>query len=112
MEFLNEIVTSAPQVIALLAAAVLIAVGVLVVVVNVIVEVIKKVTWDKIPTEILAVGVSFVITIIAVVVSCKFAAIALTWYIMVSSIVLSFFVAYAAMFGFDKFKDMVKKISN
>lgn len=36
----------------------LVLIGMLVVLTNIIVEVIKKMTWDKVPTNILAIGVS------------------------------------------------------
>ena len=38
-------------------------IGVLVVLTNLVVQVIKKLTWDKIPTNILAVVVSIVLTL-------------------------------------------------
>ena len=82
-------------------------VGALVVLTNIIVEVAKKATWDKIPTNLLALIVSEVVSIASGVAYCQIEAISLTWYIILSFIVIGFMVAYAAMFGFDKFKEIV-----
>ena len=43
----------------------LLIVGVLVMLTNIIVEVLKKVLWDRLPTNILAVIVALVLTLIA-----------------------------------------------
>lgn len=59
-------------------------IGVLVVLTNIVVQVLKKVTWDKLPTNALA--------------------------MIVSLVVLAFMVAYAAMFGFDKLKEALAQI--
>ena len=82
-------------------------IGVLVALTNVIVEVTKKATWDKIPTNILALIVAIVLTLAAGVAYFQIKAIAVTWYIIVALIVLGFMVAYAAMFGFDKLREIM-----
>lgn len=82
-------------------------VGALVVLTNIIVEVAKKATWDKIPTNLLALIVSEVVSIASGIAYCQIEEISLTWYIILSFIVIGFMVAYAAMFGFDKFKEIV-----
>ena len=66
-------------------------IGVLVALTNVIVEVAKKATWDKLPTNILA-----LIKDIAIV-----------WYMIAALVVAGFMVAYAAMFGFDKLREIM-----
>ena len=82
-------------------------VGVLVALTNVIVEVAKKATWDKLPTNILALIVAVALTLAAGFAYCRIEAITITWYIVVAFVVVGFMVAYAAMFGFDKLKEIM-----
>lgn len=82
-------------------------VGALVALTNIIVEVTKKATWDKIPTNLLAVAVSEATSIASGFAYCQIKVIQLTWYIILSFVVVGFMVAYAAMFGFDKFKEII-----
>lgn len=82
-------------------------IGVLVALTNIIVEVTKKATWDKIPTNVTALIVAEVLTIASGIAYCQIKEIALAWYIIVSLIVGGFMVAYAAMFGFDKLREIM-----
>lgn len=82
--------------------------GVLVALTNIIVQVTKKATCDKLPTNILALVVAEALTIAAGVAYCQSKAAAMTWYIVAALIVGGFMVAYAAMFGFDKFKEVME----
>ena len=82
-------------------------VGVLVALTNVIVEVAKKATWDKLPTNILALIVAVALTLAAGFAYCQIESITITWYIVVAFVVVGFMVAYAAMFGFDKLKEIM-----
>lgn len=86
-------------------------IGVLVVLTNIIVQVVKKVTWGKLPTNILAVIVSMALTLMAVFAYCQIKAIAVVWYMVVAAVVLGFLVSYAAMFGFDKLKEALTQIN-
>lgn len=88
----------------------LLIVGVLVVLTNIIVEVLKKMTWDKMPTNLLAILVSLVLTIIAFFAYVGYTGMAYAWYHVVAAVVVAFMVAYAAMFGFDKLKEALEKI--
>ena len=90
--------------------AVLLIVGVLVILTNIIVEVLKKVLWDRLPTNILAVIVALVLTLIAFFAVMDYLTITVLWYYVAAAIVLAFMVAYAAMFGYDKFKEALLKI--
>lgn len=81
--------------------------GVLVALTNIVVEVAKKATWDKLPTNILALIVAEALTMASGVAYCQIKAISLTWYIIAALIVAGFMVAYAAMFGFDKLKEIM-----
>ena len=82
-------------------------IGLLVALTNIITEVIKKATWDKIPTSLLAVIVSLVITLVAFFAYCQISQIVATWYFIVAAVVVGFMVAYAAMFGYDKLKEIL-----
>lgn len=81
--------------------------GVLVALTNIIVEVLKKATYDKLPTNVVAVLVSIVLTILAGLDLFQIKGIAVTWYLILALVVLGFMVAYAAMFGFDKLKEIM-----
>jgi len=85
-------------------------IGVLVALVNIITEVVKKATWDKIPSSLLAVIISLVLTLVAFFAYCQFSAIAVTWYLVVAAVVVGFMVAYAAMFGYDKLKEILSNL--
>lgn len=82
-------------------------VGILVALTNVIVEVAKKATWDKLPTNILALIVGEALTIGAGIAYFQIKAIPIAWYMVAALIVGGFMVAYAAMFGFDKLREIM-----
>ena len=86
-------------------------VGVLVVLTNIITQVLKQSTWDKLPTNLLAVAVSMVLTVVAFVAYCQMQDIEIVWYTAVAAVVLGFLVAYAAMFGFDKLKETLAQLT-
>ena len=86
-------------------------IGVLVVLTNIIVQVVKKVTWGKLPTNILAVIVSMALTLVVFFAYCQIEAITVVWYMVVAAVVLGFLVAYAAMFGFDKLKEALTELN-
>lgn len=79
-------------------------VGVLVVITNIIVQVLKKLTWDKLPTNILATLVAIVLTLGAFFAYCQIKSITVVWYMVAAAVVLGFMVAYAAMFGLTSSK--------
>lgn len=82
-------------------------IGVLVALTNVIVEVAKKATWDKLPTNIVALIVAEVLTLGSGIAYCQIESVAITWYIVAGLIVGGCMVAYAAMFGFDKLREIM-----
>jgi hypothetical protein len=82
-------------------------IGVLVALTNVIVQVVKSATWEKLPTNILALLVGQVLTIAAGIAYFQIKQIAIAWYMIVALVVAGFMVAYAAMFGFDKLKEIM-----
>lgn len=83
----------------------IIIIGVLVATTNIIVEVVKKLTWDKIPTHFLATIVSVVLTMAAFFAYVSYAGLVIQWYWVVAAFIVGVFVAYAAMFGFDTLQE-------
>ena len=92
-------------------STILTIVGILVVLTNIVVQVLKKATWGELPTNILAIIVSMVLTLVTFFAYCQIKAIAVVWYMVVAAVVLGFLVAYAAMFGFDKLKEALAQIN-
>lgn len=82
-------------------------IGVLVALTNVITQVLKKMTYDKLPTNLVAIIVAILLTLAAGIAFCQIKSIPLTWYLVLAIIVLGFMVAYAAMFGFDKLMEIM-----
>lgn len=82
-------------------------IGVLVALTNVIVEVAKKATWDKLPTNILALIIGEVLTIGTGIAYFQIKDVAIVWYMIAALVVAGFMVAYAAMFGFDKLREIM-----
>ena len=83
----------------------------LMIVTNIITEVIKKITWDKIPTNLLVVIISEILTLVSGAAYASINNIAIVWYHIVGAIVVGVFVSYAAMFGFDKLQQTLKQIT-
>lgn len=90
----------------------LLIVGVLVVLTNIIVEVLKKMTWDKMPTNLLAVLVAIALTLVAFFAYVGYSGMLYAWYHVAAAIIVAFMVAYAAMFGFDKLKEALSQIQS
>lgn len=70
-----------------------------VIVTNIVVQVLKKLTWDKLPTNILAVLIAMALTLVAFFAYCETQGVSIVWYMMV-----------AAMFGFDKLKEAIAQL--
>lgn len=85
-------------------SAIVAIIGALTVLTNIIVEVLKRATWEKMPTNLLAIIVAMVLTLVA------FMGYAVMWYYVAAAVVVGFAVAYAAMFGFDKLKEALGQI--
>ncbi len=85
-------------------------IGALMVLTNIVVQVIKKATWDKLPTNVLVVVVALVLTLAAFFAYCSIKGITVAWYMIVAAVVVGFMVSYAAMFGFDKLKEALAQI--
>ncbi len=76
---------------------------------NIIVEVIKGM-FPKLPTAILVFIVAITITILALYIVAAVLEITVMWYYAVGAVVLGIFTAYAAMHGFDKYKELFDRL--
>lgn len=92
-------------------SCILFAMACLVFGVNIIVEVVKKL-FPKVPTTIVATVLSVIITMVAFFAWAAYIKLTVLWYYVVAAFVLGLFVAYAAMFGFDKFKAALEKLKS
>ena len=90
----------------------LVAVALLILCVQIITEIIKSVITDESKYyNLIVLCVSVVLTVATAIAACMIAGITITWYIILAAIVLSFFVAYGAMLGYDKlFKKVFESI--
>lgn len=93
-------------------SALMVIIGILVAVTNVITEVLKKLTWDKVPTNILVIIISEILTIGAGIAYAQMNGIEILWYYVAAAIIVGIFVAYAAMFGFDKLREALEWNNN
>lgn len=82
--------------------------GILVGLTNILTQVIKNLTWDKIPSQLLAFIVSEGLTLIAFFAYCAITNIAILWYYVVGAVILGFMVSYGAMYGYDKLIEIVQ----
>lgn len=87
--------------------AVITCIGVLVALTNIVVEVLKKVTYDKLPTNIVAVIVAEILTLGFGIAYFQIKSITILWYMIAALVIAGIMVAYAAMFGFDKLKEIM-----
>lgn len=90
--------------------AIVAIIGALTVLTNIIVEVLKRATWEKMPTNLLAIMVAMVLTLVAFFGYMAFMSYTIMWYYVAAAVVVGFAVAYAAMFGFDKLKEALGQI--
>ena len=105
---MENIINNIPVAISIILPMVL----VLMVVTNIITEVLKKLTWEKMPTNLLALLVAMVVTLLAFFALCQIMGISITWYMVAGAVILGIFVAYAAMFGFDKLRQTMEQLKN
>ena len=91
-------------------STILVVVGFLMVLTNIITEVLKKLFWDKIPTNLLVVLIALVLTLATGAAYAQIMSIEVLWYYVVAAVVVAFLVAYAAMFGFDKLKQALEQM--
>ena len=85
-------------------------IAVLTVITNILVEVLKTVTYKKIPTQFLAVIIAQVLTMTVYMAYITVNMIPSVWYFHIAAVVVGMMVAYAAMFGFDTLKAALKGV--
>lgn len=93
----------------------LIIIALLILAVQIITEIIKSVFKDKenIVYNLIVFGVSLFLTLVTVIAASQIVPFKLTWYIIIGAIVGSFFIAYGAMYGYDKlFKRVFESVKN
>lgn len=84
-----------------------IAIGALAFVVSVITEVIKGIgVMKKVPTDIVVIILSMVLTVVAFFAYAQYVALVVAWYWVVAAIICGFFVAFIAMYGWDKINEL------
>ena len=84
----------------------------LMVVTNIVTEVLKKVTWDKLPTNLLVLIIAEALTLMSGAAYAQINSITVAWYHIVSAVIVGVFVSYAAMFGFDKLRQTFEQVTN
>lgn len=90
---------------------VLAVVSILTIIVGIVVEVLKGL-FSKLPTNILAFAVSLIITLVAFGAWMAYSRTPIEWYYVAGAILLGFGVAFSAMFGFDKFQQLITSWKN
>lgn len=85
----------------------MVAVGALAFVVSVITEVIKGIgVFKKIPTDIVVIILSMVLTVVAFFAYAQYVSLVVAWYLVVAAVIGGFFVAFIAMYGWSKLKEL------
>lgn len=72
------------------------------VITDVMTQVIKKVTYDKIPTNILCLIIAVILAVIGCFIGAAIGVYVLVWYHFVIAVILGFFAAFIGMNGYDK----------
>lgn len=85
-------------------------IGALTVLTNLVTEVVKPFTRVKVPSEVVAVIVAEVLTLVAYFGWTDYKALPVEWYTVVAAVVVGLLVSYAAQFGFDKLKAALGQI--
>lgn len=85
-------------------------VGILAFVVSMIVEVTKGLPWmKKVPTDLEVIVLAVLLTMLAFFAYMSYMSLAVTWYLVVGAIIAGFFVAFVAMFGWEKLTTLYKR---
>ena len=79
--------------------------------VQLIVEVVKRLV-PKIPTDLVVFVVSIALSVLALFIGAEILQITIMWYYAIGAVILGIFVAYAAMFGFDKFTALWTRLTD
>ena len=74
------------------------------------VEVIKPITYNSVPTEILATVLAEILTLAAYFGYSEYVGWTVTWYTVAAAVVVGLLVSYAAQFGYDKLKSALLSV--
>lgn len=103
---MESLINSVVQILPIILAII----GVLAFMVSIITQVFKGVGFlAKIPTDILVVVLSIGITVAAFTAYMQYIQQAILWYMILAAIMAGFFVAFIAMFGWEKFSELWKR---
>ena len=80
-------------------------------VVTMIVEVVKRLI-PKVPTDLVVFIISITLVVLALYIYASIMSITVMWYYAVGAVVLGIAVAYAAMFGWDKFTTLWSRMKD
>ena len=79
--------------------------------VQLIVEVVKRLV-PRVPTDLVVFLVSIALAVLMLFIGAEVLQITVMWYYAVGAVILGIFVAYAAMFGFDKFTALWNRLTD
>jgi len=86
------------------------AIGILAFLVTVIIEVIKGVScFKKIPTNLIVLILSIILTVTGGVVYIQIQGIPFLWFYAIALLILGFIVSFLAMFGWDKLSELFNR---
>lgn len=80
--------------------------------VNIFTEVLKNTFKGIVPLNLLVLILSVIMTVSAMFIYLSVRDITFVWWMACIAVVIAFMVAYSAMFGFDKFKQMLDQWRN
>lgn len=85
----------------------MVIIGILVFAVTIVTEVIKNLGFMKwVPTDIVVITLSMTLTLAAFFAYAQYTGLVLMWYWTLAAIICGFFVAFIAMFGWSKVKEL------
>lgn len=89
---------------------ILVAIGVLAFLVSVITEVTKNVSiLKKIPTDIQVIVLSAALSVLSLIIYCQYMKVKIRWFYIAAAVVLSFIVAFIAMYGWKRLTKLWKR---
>lgn len=77
---------------------------------NIVVELVKKLTWDKVNTNYVAAVVGIALTVAVLFVLADVYAVRVLWYYILAAVMLGILVSYGAMVGYDKLWSKFKMV--
>lgn len=93
-------------------AQILTIIGVLAFLVSVITQVFKGVSFlSKIPTDILVFVLSIGMTVVVFIAYMQYIQQVILWYMILAAIIAGFIVAFVAMYGWEKFSELLKRFN-